>query len=126
MSRALPPRGSITPSRRSTLSLFESSKGPNCRFLSTPSAMALNTDLVHLSGLLNHQRKTQARPCSTFACFGSPRSLAQSDQHAATGMRDAYSRTMPSASLSLTEIVHFRHCLYPPNGGRTDVCRGSP
>src|SRR3984893_12948885 len=33
--------------------------------------------------------------------------------------------TMPAASLSPTEIVHFRHCLHPPNGGRTDVDRGT-
>src|SRR5450755_1508544 len=33
---------------------------------------------------------------------------------------------MPGASLSLTEVVHFRHCLHPPDGGRTDMDRGTP
>jgi LuxR family maltose regulon positive regulatory protein len=31
---------------------------------------------------------------------------------------------MPGASLSLTEIVHFRHRGYPPNGGRTPGDKG--
>src|SRR5258708_38060282 len=33
---------------------------------------------------------------------------------------------MPGASLSLTEIVHFRHGGYPPNGGRTHGEKGEP
>src|SRR5258707_14196386 len=33
---------------------------------------------------------------------------------------------MPGASLSLTEIVHFRHGGYPPNGGRTHGAKGEP
>jgi LuxR family transcriptional regulator, maltose regulon positive regulatory protein len=33
---------------------------------------------------------------------------------------------MPGASLSLTEVVHFRHCRYPPNGGRTRRDKGEP
>src|SRR3981189_1474760 len=32
----------------------------------------------------------------------------------------------PSASLTPTEIVHFRHWGYPPNGGRTQVDKGEP
>src|SRR5258708_35570756 len=31
---------------------------------------------------------------------------------------------MSGASLSLTEIVHFRHWGYPPNGGRTHGDKG--
>ena len=33
---------------------------------------------------------------------------------------------MPAASLSLIEVVHFRHCLHPPNGGRTHGDKGEP
>src|SRR5258708_24446002 len=33
---------------------------------------------------------------------------------------------MPGASLSLREIVHFRHGGYPPNGGRTHGEKGAP
>src|SRR5258707_5044673 len=33
---------------------------------------------------------------------------------------------MPGASLSLTEVVHFRHWGYPPNGGRTHEDKGDP
>src|SRR5258707_7476711 len=33
---------------------------------------------------------------------------------------------MPGASLSLREIVHFRHGGYPPNGGRTHGEKGEP
>src|SRR5258708_39099938 len=33
---------------------------------------------------------------------------------------------MSGASLSLTEIVHFRHWGYPPNGGRTHGHKGEP
>src|SRR5712675_2135294 len=32
----------------------------------------------------------------------------------------------PGASLTPTEIVHFRHWGYPPNGGRTHVDKGEP
>ena len=45
---------------------------------------------------------------------------ARGDRHAS-----CIQPTMPGASLSLTEIVHFHHCVHPPNGGRTDVYRGS-
>src|SRR5712664_1089693 len=34
--------------------------------------------------------------------------------------------TMPAASLSLIEVVHFRHRLHPPNGGRTHGEKGEP
>ena len=40
-------------------------------------------------------------------------------------MRDA-DIEMPSASFSLTEIVHFSRCRYPPNGGRTVARWGEP
>src|SRR5258708_18724215 len=33
---------------------------------------------------------------------------------------------MPGAFLSLTEVVHFRHWGYPPNGGRTHENKGDP
>jgi len=33
---------------------------------------------------------------------------------------------MPGASLSLTEVVHFRRCGHPPNGGRTHRHKGEP
>jgi LuxR family transcriptional regulator, maltose regulon positive regulatory protein len=33
---------------------------------------------------------------------------------------------MPGASHTLTEIVHFRHCGHPPNGGRTHGDKGEP
>ena len=33
---------------------------------------------------------------------------------------------MPAASLSLIEVVHFRHCLHPPNGGTTHGDKGEP
>src|SRR6202051_555226 len=33
---------------------------------------------------------------------------------------------MLSASLSLTEVVHSRHCGHPPNGGRTHGDKGEP
>jgi LuxR family maltose regulon positive regulatory protein len=40
-------------------------------------------------------------------------------------MRDA-DIEMPGASFSLTEIVHFIRCRYPPNGGRTVARWGEP
>src|SRR3981189_1199770 len=33
---------------------------------------------------------------------------------------------MPSASLSLAEVVHSRHSGHPPNGGRTHGDKGEP
>jgi LuxR family transcriptional regulator, maltose regulon positive regulatory protein len=33
---------------------------------------------------------------------------------------------MPGASLSLTEVVHFRRCGHPPNGGKTHRHKGEP
>jgi LuxR family maltose regulon positive regulatory protein len=33
---------------------------------------------------------------------------------------------VPGASLSLTEVVHSRHCGHPPNGGRTHGEKGEP
>jgi LuxR family maltose regulon positive regulatory protein len=33
---------------------------------------------------------------------------------------------MPGASLSPAEVVDFRHCRYPPNGGRTHRDKGEP
>jgi LuxR family maltose regulon positive regulatory protein len=44
----------------------------------------------------------------------------------ATGGGDACSQRLPGASLSPTEVVHFRHSGYPPNGGRTHGDKGEP
>src|SRR5258706_16429546 len=54
----------------------------------------------------------------------SARSLAQRGQHTAItcGMLIP---TMPSASFSLTEIVHFPDCRYPPNGGEPSRVGGA-
>src|ERR1700758_2281473 len=90
MSRALPPSGSTIPSRRSTLCLLESSKGPNCTFPSTPSTMTLDTDLTSLNGpgaffgLLHSTAQNSSlfliHVCLLRLCA---RSLAQRDQLAA-------------------------------------------
>src|SRR5882757_1187487 len=87
MSRALLPRGNTTPSRRSTLSLLESSKGPNCRFLwISSSAMALGMDLVCLSGCSIIRAKPKRAFLVDISLLRlSARSFAQRDQDAATG-----------------------------------------
>src|SRR5260370_18745156 len=48
----------------------------------------------------------------------------QKDEHGARGAGCLQPTTL-TASLSLTEIVHFAIACIPPNGGRTDVDRGA-
>jgi len=82
--------------------------------------MILNADPVRFCGLLSHLRKARARSgIDVHLLRLSARSLAQRDRHAATDMPYTLQPTIPRASLSLTKIVQFRHCLHPPNGGKT-------
>src|SRR5882724_8100202 len=56
-------------------------------------------------------------PCETQACVPDGHELA-------SALCGPLCPMMPGASLSLTEIVHFRHQGYPPNGGRTPGDKG--
>src|ERR1700692_4309766 len=123
MSRALLPRGSATPSRRSTRSLIESSKGPNRRFLSKPSAMILNKQFVRFYGLLNQQRKTQACPdrrllASVLCAQPCPKALLQS--HAGRRYRDAWRCLLGNRDRTLSRLSA------PPEWGRTVARKGGP